>query len=167
MTNYICRSCSANNNEPGRCVLCSQSLGSLKIAILAAATSCLLLSICWIALAALTQSWIPLLALVFGGVIALCTSHFSGGRGLIYQMIATGFTLIGIVCSECLITLIFIHRDSTHLLQITDLDSVFRTATYQILYDPALTLFSFLGISGSFFIWRDPSPRAHDLEMHL
>lgn len=97
MPNYICRHCQANNPVPGQCVLCLKSLGSHKKAFLAAAISSLWCGTIWLTVAVLFRIQLPALAILFGGIVSATVSRFSGGRGITYQLIATAFTIAGIV----------------------------------------------------------------------
>ena len=96
----------------------------------------------------------PIVAIGFGGVVAFCTSYFSGGRGLYYQLVATGFTLVGIVLAEALSLILLAYRYEGADLSVVDLEFIWNYMMHVSAYDTLAVLFYTLGVLGSVCIWR-------------
>ena len=154
MPNYFCPHCEANNSEPGQCVMCLKSIGRPRQALKAALNSTVLLILMWIFLTVFVGLQHPIVAIGFGGVVAFCTSYFSGGKGIYYQAIATGFTAFGIVVAEVLSQIVLQYREGKIDLASVNLSDIWNNMLHFASYDPITVLFYVLGVMGSFCIWR-------------
>ncbi len=154
MANYICPHCDANNPDPGRCVMCDRHIGSLKRALLFGAAGTLVLGLLWIVISLGTGMQFPLTALFFGGFVSFCVSHFSGGRGIVYQLIATLFTIAGIVVADSLTGLLIAHFDESINLATFSLSDFLNYIRYTFEKDDFTSFFYVLGVMGGFYIWR-------------
>lgn len=93
-------------------------------------------------------------ALLFGGIISLCCTQFSGGRGVLFQLIATTFTIVGIVAADTIAMVIVNVR-------LGELDPQFITASWlfegmkhNFFYDGFTGFFFVLGVMAGLWIWR-------------
>lgn len=154
MANFPCPKCHANNPSSGWCVVCQTSLGTIKKAISNAAGATIVLGFLWVLMAVSTGMQLTIFAALFGAVVAACTSHFSGGRGFIYQAIATTFTFVGIIFFDTLAVIAVMLRTSAIEASQITLTYIWDHSIYNALNDPATTLFYIAGIMGSFIIWR-------------
>ena len=154
MPNYKCRHCGANNDDCGKCIICNKGIGSLKTAIIAGFITTIVLGVFWILISLITKIQLPIFALIFGGFVSFGVSHFSAGRGFIYQGIATIYTIIGILLADTISVIILWHDlypewgADTPIPQFTDI--IIELA----LYDPFTVFFYILGVIGGFYIWR-------------
>ena len=154
MPSYICPHCSAHNSEAGQCVLCYKNIGSWREAMKAGFYTAVILGVLWVAATAIFKIQLPMLAVGFGAAVALSVSHFSGGKGFLYQAIATGFTAAGIICADSVSMLVVAYREGQIELQQVTLNLLWADMTHRATEDAATILYYFLGIIGSFCIWR-------------
>lgn len=75
------------------------------------------------------------------------TSHFSGGRGIGFQLIATFLTIVGILTADTVVVLMIEGRS-------VGLESVWEDMGCRVLNDPITIFFYAIGVITSFFIWR-------------
>ncbi|GAA5495195.1 hypothetical protein Rhal01_01370 [Rubritalea halochordaticola] len=154
MANYPCPKCTANNSSAGWCVMCQSSLGNLQKAVSNAAGATIVAGIIWVGLSVLTGIQLTILAALYGGAVAMCTSYFSGGRGIIYQTIATLFTFVGIVLFDSIASIgVMLRLGEIQMSQVT-LEYLYSYTIHAALYDPFTGLFYVLGVMTSLVIWR-------------
>lgn len=154
MASHQCPHCGAYSSEPGRCVVCKKPIGNLGKAISAALASAVVLSVLWIGLAWISGMQLSLLAIAFGGIISLCTTHFSGGRGILYQLIATVVTVVAIVFADGIALMMMDPEVGFEELNSLTAADLLAMMEYHLKYDPATPLFYVLGVMGGFWIWR-------------
>ncbi|MBL9208062.1 MAG: hypothetical protein JNN01_23455 [Opitutaceae bacterium] len=154
MANYVCPACAANNPEPGTCILCGKRLGSYRRALGAALLSSLLMSGLWMFFTVVVRLQFPLVACVFGAVVSYCVLHFSGGSGLLFQCIASAFTLIGIVVADSASLLILAVLDGKVTLDRLSLEWLWTDMGYRMVHDPYTILYYALGFITGLFLLR-------------
>jgi hypothetical protein len=151
--NFKCRHCSANNSAPGYCVLCRKQMGSLKKAFDSGLYSSLALATLWSILAIITGIELSFLAIIFGGLVSAAVVRGSSGRGISFQLIATSFTLIGIVASQAF-TFYFIWDRHPDLSAIGPRPGLIAIAHHLLLYDDFTLIFIILGVMGGAWVWH-------------
>lgn len=154
MARYQCRTCEAYSFESGCCVVCRKSLGSHYKALSAAACATVAMGILWMIFSVALRIQMPLVAGIFGGVVAACTSRFSGGRGISYQAIATVFTILGIIVFDSLAMIALAVIDNQVGFAELTWGDVWRDIKHHSLYDPFTACFYGVGILTSLIIWR-------------
>ena len=80
-------------------------------------------------------------------------SRVSGGRGFSYQVIATAFTVLGIVAGDSISMLLIAWREKG-CGQPTS-DQIFQDMAYRFEQDPYTVLFYAVGVLGSLYFWKD------------
>ena len=156
MASYVCSKCASRSPAAGRCIVCLSNLGSLSRGVKSAAVATLAMMVVWLLVTVLLRIQLPIVALVFGGAVAGCTSHFSGGRhGFRIQAIVSGFTLLGIITADScsMICVALLDDPGLHLSDISRWD-VWNDLVFRAVHDPSTALFYSLGFLGSLFIWR-------------
>ncbi len=152
MALYTCSACAATNTQSGDCVACGAELGSVSRATLAAFGAAGALAFVWVALAlglGLQTSWFGLL---YGGLVSGALVHFSGGRGLRYQAIATTATIGGLLVAEtALVAALWRRLEPEVSLPPWDV-----LAKHQLEHDPITVAFLVLGVMGGMWVWRYP-----------
>lgn len=154
MASYECKSCGSYSQEEGSCIVCGNPLGDLARAIRAAGESSLIMAMIWVAASFLLRMQLPLFALIFGGIVSLYTTRRSAGRGFLFQLIATGFTILGIVLADSMAMLLEVARESSFSASDITIDMLLADMKYRILNDPVTGLFFVLGIMGGYWIWK-------------
>ena len=152
MAIYECKKCKSRNTSQGHCIICGASLGSISTATTAASLTSLALGMVWFLSALMFRFQDPFLALLFGGIVSGTVTFFSGGRGLMYQAIATTYTIIGILAFDALVVWYLWPEFSSEARP----DFWFLIG-YQMYHAPFALASCVLGVMGGFFIWRDPS----------
>ncbi len=151
---YTCNHCQSRNTHGGRCVECFKSLGSPVKALVAALASGVIMALLWIGISWFTGLQLPFIAMIFGGLISLAVTMYSGGVGLLYQGIATLATTASILVADTVVVLLLLEDKyagtgwSAPPLSISLLEQ-------QALYDPYSFLFVTIGIMGGLYIWTD------------
>lgn len=151
---YTCNHCQSRNTRSGRCVECFKSLGSPIKALVAALVSGAIIGLLWIGISWFTGLQLPFIAMIFGGLISLAVTTYSGGTGFLYQGIATLATLASILIADTIVVLMLLENDyagtggSAPPLSLSLLE-------HQALYDPYSFLFITIGIMGGLYIWTD------------
>lgn len=154
MENHVCRFCGANNPEAGTCIVCSKDLGSKSEALKAAAWSTTAMICLWLIVAVVFNLQFPIVAATFGGVVAICTSRFSGGRGLFYQSVATVATIVGIIAADALAMIAFSEGKGLSVLLTVTPSQWMNEMAYRWVHDPYTCLFFVVGVLGSLIIWK-------------
>lgn len=154
MAIYHCPKCAARNTEAGRCVLCLAPLGSLSKAVKGALVGTLVMTVVWVAQTLVFSTQIPVVAGVYGALVAGFTTWFSGGRGLVYQLIATGVTIAGIGFSDSVAMSLSAMKGNGFDAGFLVPEVLWADMVERMLYDPATTCFCILGVMTSFCIWR-------------
>ena len=154
MANYICPACAANNPEPGSCILCGTRLGSCRRAFGAALLSTLMMSGLWMFLTVVVRLQFPLVACVFGVVVSYCVLRFSGGAGLVFQCIASAFTVCGIVLADSASMITLAVLDGKITLDRLSLEWLWADLCFRAVHDPYTILFSAFGFITGLFLLR-------------
>lgn len=156
MRTYICQHCNARNTHTGQCVSCLKSLGSVKKAIDAALLSGAILVTLWVGLSWITGMQFTFFAMLFGGLISLAVTRYSGGAGFLYQAIATAATIMSILVADALVVILFwdtIYGSSGVSAPSFSMDFL----EYQFNHDPYTFYYVTIGVLGGFYIWHNPS----------
>lgn len=112
-----------------------------------------MMTVIWILLSVFTGIQLPALALFFGGLVAGLVSRVSGGRGFFYQVIATSFTVLGIVAGDSISMLLIAWREQGCARPSSD--QIFQDMAYRFEQDPYTVLFYAVGVPGSLYVWKD------------
>ena len=126
------------------------AVGSEKIS---AAVASMALGVVWVLFALITKFQLTFLAIVFGGIISGVVTWYSGGRGFLYQGIATLFTIAGILVADVIVVRIFwsdLYPNWTGTLP-----PFMALLEHMATNDPATLLFCTLGVMGGCFIWHE------------
>jgi hypothetical protein len=150
---YVCSQCGARNTRSGQCVSCLESLGSVKKAIDAALISGAVMSLIWIGLAVVTGLQLTVLALIFGGVISVAVTRYSGGVGPLYQGIATAATFLSILVADTIVVILLWNKINPGSGPAPSFS--YALLEFQIQHDPFTFMFVGLGVAGGLFIWRE------------
>lgn len=148
-----CSHCGAIAESTGQCTYCYKDLGSVQKAIISAALTSFVLFFIWIGIAAIFHYEFAWISMFFGFLISGAVMVISHGSGPIYQTIATVFTIITIFFADLFVTWFLwegleIEINSTFIEQLKEL------IIYQLSWDPYSWLFTFIGVSSGFYIWR-------------
>jgi hypothetical protein len=154
---YLCSDCQARNVEGGDCIQCGRSLGRMDRAVWAAAGSSFLLGALWVGSAVLLKLQIGWVAALYGALVSGAVAHYSGGRGVAYQAVATAFTLLGLLLSETLVVLSLWDQLTARWGLDVPRPDPWELVVYLVQYDGATILFCLLGVAGGFWLWRQPS----------
>lgn len=154
MANIVCSKCAANNPEPGHCILCGARLGSYKRAVWAALLATLSMTAMWIILSVVVRMQFPIIAGIFGATVSFCVLHFSGGSGLFFQLIASGFTLAGIVLADSASLLLLAVVDEKIPLSSLSTEWLWVDMSFRISNDPYTILYYVLGLISGLFLLR-------------
>lgn len=148
-----CKHCGAIADNAGQCTYCYKDLGSVPKAIFLAALTSIILFFIWVAIAAIFQLEFAFVSISFGFLISGVIIIFAHGSGPIYQLIATTFTIITIFFADLFVTW-FLWEGLELDINNTILEQLKILITYQLSWDPYSWLFTFLGVSSGFYIWR-------------
>ena len=151
---YLCESCEARNIRGGICTMCGKPLGSLRDAIAAASIAMLLASLFWIGFSWLTGVQISFFAMVFGLAVSGAVAHRTGGRGPLYQAIASGFTLVGMAVSDAVVVRMHWFTINPDWPRDLPLPSLWDQLAWQAQWDGVFVVFVTLGLVGGFWLWR-------------
>ncbi len=153
MPTYACRACGATNSHSGDCILCGADLGSLPAAALVAFGAAAVLGVGWVGWAWLTGLQVTWFAAVYGGLVSGALVHFSGGRGPLYQGVATAATVLGLLLADSALVALLAARAQPDL----PLPPVGELLAYQVQHDPITIAFMLLGVAGGLWVWRYPA----------
>lgn len=151
---YTCNHCQSRNTRSGQCVECLKSLGSPIKALVAALASGVVIALLWIGISWFTGLQLPFIAMIFGGLISLAVTTYSGGVGFLYQGIATLFTIASILVADTVVVLLLL-EDTYGATGWSAPPLSLSLLEYQALYDPYSFLFISIGIAGGLYIWTD------------
>jgi len=107
----------------------------------------------WVLTSWLLRIQIPAVAVVFGGIVSAAVTRFSAGRGIVYQGIASFWTVVGLLVADTVVVLIF--WQELYAPSAGTPPPIWNLMEYQALYDPLTFLFYGLGIIGGLWIWRE------------
>lgn len=150
---FKCEHCGAIARNAGQCTYCYKDLGSVPVAIVSAALASFILFLIWICIAALFHIEFAWISMSFGFLISGAIVVFSHGSGPVYQIIATTFTVFTIFFSDLFVTW-FLWEGMELELNNAFFEQLKILITYQLSWDPFSWLFTFLGVSSGFYIWR-------------
>ena len=148
-----CKNCGTTSDRAGICVYCLKDLGSIPKAILAAALMSVILFLSWVSIAAIFEAEYAWVSIVFGALISGAVIYSSHGSGPIYQLIATSFTLFTIFFSD-LFVVWYLWEGAEIALDSSFIEQIKTLAAHQVQWDIYSWLFTFLGVSSGFYIWR-------------
>lgn len=148
-----CKNCGVIAESAGQCTYCYKDLGSIPKAIIYAAFASFILSLIWIAIAAIFHIEFAWVSMSFGFLISGSVLIYSNGSGPIYQLIATTFTIITIFFSDLFVTW-FLWNGLEIEASITLIEQLKELIIYQFSWDPYSWLFTFVGVTSGFYIWR-------------
>lgn len=134
--------------------MCGRSLGSIRDAVKAASIAALLASLVWIGFSWLTGLELSIFAMLFGFAVSGAVAHRTGGRGPLYQGIASSFTLVGMAVSDAVVVRMQwfkIHPDWSRDLPLPPL---MDQLAWQAQWDGVFLVFVTLGFVGGFWLWR-------------
>ena len=154
MASHKCPHCAAYNSDEGRCIVCGKQMGNLRKAVQAAFATAVLLGLLWIAFTWITGKELPILAVFFGAIISWSTTHFSAGRGILYQLIATVATIVGIVGANSIAILITFSDQGLIQLSQMSISQFLELMEHHFKYDPITPICYLLGIAGGLWIWK-------------
>jgi len=153
---WTCEACGCRSTQGGDCIECGRSLGSPRKAVLAAGVATVVLSLLWVGSGALLGVQASLFAAFYGGLVSGAVVHVSGGRGVLYQAIASSFTLAGVVCAQTVLVLILWEEIARANDLAWESPGFVETLHYLVNYDPLTIVFCVLGLFGGFWVWRQP-----------
>lgn len=154
MALYICRNCGERNTEAGFCDMCGNSLGSLRIAMLAGFLSSLALGGLWVLTTWLVGVRFPTFGVVYGLLVSTAVTYYSAGRGIEYQATAILWTVVGVIVADTFNNIIIWKR----LLQLWGVSPL--PSSWELLQHPAqVDSIIYLSIVGGLWIWREQSAR--------
>ena len=153
-----CIECGTRNGEPGDCVVCGRSLGSPVTAVNAAAGTAVLLSLLWLVFTWLTGIAFPVFALVYGWTVSFVAVRVSWGRGLLYQAIVSGVSLLGIVVTDALLVQWFWHEWYPNWPPEEPPPELRELIPTLLQWDPWHVLFALFGVLGTLWVWRKGDP---------
>ena len=148
---YECRHCGARNRSTGQCVKCLKGLGSLPRAFVAAGVAATILAVLWGAFSWITHLQATFLALGFGVTISAVAAHFSGGRGFLYQVVASGWTLLGMLAGDTLAVWLLWPQFYPRT---PDRPDFLALMQWLALWDGATIGLMALGLMGGMFLWH-------------
>jgi hypothetical protein len=148
-----CRHCGAIADKAGQCAYCLKDLGSIPKAIIAASLTSIILFFIWAGIAAIFNAEYDWVSMFFGLLISGAVLFFSHGLGPKYQLIATTFTIVTIFFSDLFVTW-FLWEGIELEVNSLFADQMKALISHQLTWDPFSWLFTFLGVSSGFYIWR-------------
>ncbi len=148
-----CRHCGAIAEKAGQCHYRLEDLGSVPKAIVAAAITSLILFLTWLGLAIVFDAEYAWVSIVFGLIISGTVLIFSNGLGPKYQLIATTFTIFTIFFSDLIVTW-FLWEGVELELNSSFVEQLKILTVHQFSWDLYSWMFTFLGVSSGFYIWR-------------
>ena len=154
MASHKCPHCGAYNSEEGWCIVCRKPIGNLRKATEAAFATSVILGILWVSFTWLTKIQLPFLAMVFGGIVSFCTTHFSAGRGILYQLVATVATIIGIVAADTTAMLIVASDQGIIEFSKLSIPQFLEAMEFYFKYDRFTPFYYIIGVAGGFWIWK-------------
>ena len=134
--------------------MCQSSLGSPRRALNAALSATAIMIGIWILLSVSLRIQFPLIAGIFGVTVSASVTHFSGGRGLGYQLLASAATVMGIVIADALSMLSIYVQDNPGGNYTPTFTDIWQEIQFRFIHDPTTALFYILGIISGLFIWR-------------
>lgn len=150
--------CGARNVVGGDCILCGEPLGSIGAALAAGAAAALGLALAWGVVGWLTGVQAIWFGMFFGVAVSGAVVHFSFGRGWLYQAIASGATLGGIVLGETLL-LLLLHGRLGSLLGLEQPNlGLLEALRFAVVDDSWSLVFGTVGLLGGFWVWKQPDP---------
>jgi hypothetical protein len=125
----------------------------LNTAVLAAAGSSIVLGIGWL-LISLTGFQFLWVAALYGGFVSGAVAHYSGGRGISYQLIATMFTILGIVFFDTVV--IWLHWSEMARAAGSNAarPELLALMEHQFESDPFTGVFLVVGVMGGLWLWK-------------
>lgn len=148
-----CKHCGADADSAGQCTYCYKDLGSIPKAILSAALASFFLSLIWIGVAAVFHVEFAWVSMSFGFLISGVILVYAYGSGPAYQLIATTFTIITIFFSDLFVTW-YLWEGLEMEFNSAFVEQLNILITHQLSWDPYSWLFTFVGVSSGFYIWR-------------
>ena len=149
----ICKYCGSQSLSAGQCQDCHRDIGSVPKAIVAATFTSILLFTIWVGIAYFFQAEYSWVSILFGFIISASVAIFSEGRGPLFQLIATSFTIFTIFSSDLIVTWFLWGNFSFEFSQ-TFIYQLKELVKHHMLWDLYSWLFTFLGISSGFYIWK-------------
>jgi hypothetical protein len=148
-----CKNCGAITSTAGQCTYCYKDLGSIPKALACASLASFILFLIWAGIAAIFQIEFAWVSMAFGFLISGTVLVCSHGSGPLYQLIATTFTIFTIFFSDLFVTWYLwegleMDTDGAFIEQLNAL------ILFQFSWDPYSWLFTVVGITSGFYIWR-------------
>lgn len=147
-----CPGCGTRDNAGHRCHVCGYRLGSLHKAVVAAGVAALGYGAIWVGLTWLTGMQLSAIATGFGAVVAGSVAIVSKGRGCLYQLIASGFTVIGIGVAQARVYQL-LWDQLPGVPPDTPAPSIAALWPWVLQYDPVTVLWCVFGVLGGFILW--------------
>ena len=154
MVSYMCEHCEARNSRGGRCTFCNESLGSMRVAFKAAFLAATALSLFWIFLSWVTGLELGALALVFGFLVSGAVAQSTGGRGILYQAVASFFTVSGLAIADAVVVRMQWFKIFPNWDPAEPLPPMMDQLVYQAQWDGIFLVFVVLGFAGGLWLWR-------------
>lgn len=128
-------------------------MGSIKKAIEAGFFSAGFLAIAWLSIVYITKMEFTFLALIFGAIVSAAVVIKSKGRGFLFQIIASFFTILGIVAGSTY-GVFYLWNIIPEYYNQGPRPGVIELSWNLFLYDPATTIFYIVGVIGGGWVWH-------------
>ncbi|MGE0433965.1 MAG: hypothetical protein AB7K09_18605 [Planctomycetota bacterium] len=149
---FRCRHCEAPNPRGGRCRKCHLPLGSIFRAAALGAITMLALIVAQVVLTALVGWRMTAIAALYGVAISGVIAVFDGGRGWLFQILATLLTCAGILLGNMLCLLVVWSSMDAPLDWM-----IWVSYVLTVRYDAVALCFAVFGVVGGFWLWMLPA----------
>ncbi len=150
----VCRFCGTKNALAGQCIECRRNLGRLDLALLYGGLTATSVALLWYGFTIWTAWGFTLFAAVVGIIVSGSILGFAHGRGPIFQLIASSFTILAITIGEGLVGRavpgqFFLETGGQQLPA-----TLMETAWVMAMWDPWTFACMIVGVAGGMFIWK-------------